>query len=216
MIYKSKHNPFKIVSMFEEEVANYTGAKYAVAVDNCTNALFLCCMYRSVNGHRVYIPSKTYLSVPQSVIHAGGEVVFNEVYNDWQGWYELYPFNIWDAAKRFTSGMYAIPGSLMCLSFHSKKILDIGKGGMVLTDDYEAAEWLKKARYEGRSEKNYKDDCIKELGWNMYMAPEQAARGLTLMSNLPLFNTDLPEEGGYMDLSKYPIFEHCEKLNERL
>ena len=26
----------------------------------------------------------------------------------------------------------------------------------------------------------YKDDIIKSLGWNMYMTPEQAARGLEL------------------------------------
>ena len=31
------HNPFKVVQLFEEEVADYTGAKYAVSVDSCTN-----------------------------------------------------------------------------------------------------------------------------------------------------------------------------------
>ena len=29
--------------MFEEEIAAYTGAKYAITVDSCTNALFLVC-----------------------------------------------------------------------------------------------------------------------------------------------------------------------------
>ena len=43
---KPLHNPYKIVKMFEEEVARYTGAKYAVSVDSCTNALFLCLMYQ--------------------------------------------------------------------------------------------------------------------------------------------------------------------------
>jgi hypothetical protein len=28
-----KHNPYKIVQMFEEEIALYTGAKYAVSVE---------------------------------------------------------------------------------------------------------------------------------------------------------------------------------------
>ena len=41
----------------------------------------------------------------------------------------------------------------MGLSFHIKKQLPIGKGGMILTDDQQAVEWFKKARYEGRSEK---------------------------------------------------------------
>jgi dTDP-4-amino-4,6-dideoxygalactose transaminase len=68
--YKCLHNPFKVVRMFEEEVAHYTGAPYAVSVDSCTSALMLVCKYLEVK--EVTIPSKTYLSVPQSIIHAGG------------------------------------------------------------------------------------------------------------------------------------------------
>ena len=45
--------------MFEEEVAEYTGAPYAVAVDSCTNALFLCCKFFDVD--EVTIPKETYL-----------------------------------------------------------------------------------------------------------------------------------------------------------
>ena len=93
----------------------------------------------------------------------------------------------------------------MCLSFHIKKHLKIGKGGMILTDDIIAAEWFKKARYEGRSEKFYKDDSIDEMGWNMYMTPEQAARGLALFDTVK--NKDIPdlkmEEQGYPDLSTW-------------
>ena len=32
---KPKHNPYKIVRMFEEEVAEYTGSKYAVLYTKC-------------------------------------------------------------------------------------------------------------------------------------------------------------------------------------
>ena len=45
-----KHNPYKIVQMFEEEMAIYTGAKYAVAVSSCTDALLMCCAYEKVKG----------------------------------------------------------------------------------------------------------------------------------------------------------------------
>ena len=37
------HSPYKVVKMFEEEIAHYTGAPYAVSVNSCTNALFLAC-----------------------------------------------------------------------------------------------------------------------------------------------------------------------------
>ena len=207
-----KHNPYKIVQMFEEEIAEYAGSPYAVSVDSCTNALFLICKYLKVS--KVTIPSKTYLSVPMSIIHAGGEVIFdkNEKTNHWQGIYQLKPYPIYDAAKRLTSNMY-IPGSYMGLSFHIKKHLGIGKGGMILTDDKKAVEWFKKARYEGRSEKYYKEDSIEHLGWNMYMTPQEAAQGLCLMQNYPEHNKDLIENNGYRDLTKFPVFKKCKVIN---
>lgn len=203
---KSLHNPYKIVKMFEEEIADYTGSPYAVSVDSCTNALFLCCKYLKVK--EVEIPSKTYLSVPQSIINSGGEVVFNPSLNDWKGIYQLSPYPIYDSAKRFTSEMY-IPGSLMCISFHIKKHLKIGKGGMILTDSKEAVEWFKMARYEGRSEKLYYDDNISEMGWNMYMTPQEAAHGLALMQNISWDNPDLDENNGYRDLREFKLFKDC-------
>ena len=195
-----KHNPYKIVRMFEEEIAEYTGAEYAISVDSCTNALFLCCKYLDVS--EVTIPKNTYISVPQSVLHAGGKVKFEEV--DWTGIYQLKPYPIFDAAKRFTSKMY-MPGTYMCLSFHIKKHLKIGKGGMILTDNPDAAQWLKRARYEGRNEVDYQDDDITFLGWNMYMTPLEAAQGLMLMQNMPEKNEDLVEV--YPDLTRNTLFK---------
>lgn len=204
---KTINNPYKVVQMFEEEVAYYTGAPYAVSVDSCTNALFLCCKYLNVKD--VIIPSKTYLSVPMSIIHSGGDVIFDttEETNHWSGLYQLKPYPIWDSAKRLTSGMY-MPGQFMCLSFHIKKPLAIGKGGMILTDSLDAVNWFKKARYEGRSEKFYKQDDIEFCGWNMYMFPLLAARGLELMQNYPEHVTDIQEINGYRDLTEFTVFKN--------
>jgi dTDP-4-amino-4,6-dideoxygalactose transaminase len=212
-IRRPKTNPFKIVQMFEEEVADYTGAKYAVSVDNCTNALFLVCKYLNVGD--VVIPSKTYLSVPQSIIHAGGNVIFDRTNdtNEWKGVYQLKPYPIYDSAKRFTSDMY-IPNTFMCLSFHIKKHLKISKGGMILTDNEDAVKWFKKARYEGRSEKLYHQDDIDMLGWNMYMSPQQASHGLSLMQNIPTHNDDLGENDGYRDLTEFTVFKNYKTIDE--
>jgi dTDP-4-amino-4,6-dideoxygalactose transaminase len=98
-----------------------------------------------------------------------------------------------------------IPGTFMCLSFHIKKNLGIGKGGMILTDNKEAVDWFKKARYEGRSEKYYKEDNISSLGWNMYMTPPDAADGLWLMSSMSKHNEDTIED--YPDLTKNDLFK---------
>jgi dTDP-4-amino-4,6-dideoxygalactose transaminase len=206
---KPIHNPYKIVKMFEEEVADYTGAPYAISVDSCTSALFLCCKYLEVSD--VIIPSKTYLSVPQSIINSGGNVIFDPSTNDWRGVYQLKPYPIYDAAKRFTSGMY-IPNTFMCLSFHIKKHLKIGKGGMILTDNKEAADWFKESRYEGRSEKLYHEDDIKHIGWNMYMTPQEASHGLSLMQNIEWSYPDLDENNGYRDLRDFSLFKNCKTI----
>lgn len=189
--------------MFEEEVASYTGAPFAVSVDSCTNALFLCLKYLKAEGMEIEVPKKTYLSVPMSIIHAGAKPTFKDV--EWSGIYQLKPLPLYDAAKRFTSGMY-IPGSFMCLSFHIKKMLGIGKGGMVLTSDMAAVNWLTKARYEGRSQIKYRDDNIEMPGWNMYMTPQQAAHGLCLLQNYPEHAPDMKEAGGYRDLTTNKLF----------
>ena len=84
---------------------------------------------------------------------------------------------------------------------------------MILTDDPDAVDWFKRARYEGRGEVFYKEDNIKTLGWNMYMTPEQAARGLTLLQNYPTHNTDQEEFGGYLDLTQFEIFTNNQTIN---
>lgn len=198
--------------MFEEEIAEYTGASYAVAVDSCTSALFLVCKYLKVK--EVTIPSKTYLSVPMSIIQSGGEVVFDKrpETNHWTGIYQLKPYPIYDSAKRLTSNMY-IKNSYMCLSFHIKKTLPIGKGGMILTDNEDAVRWFKKARYEGRSEKFYKEDDISTIGWNMYMTPVEAAQGLSLLQNYPDHVPDNMEINGYRDLTEFTIFKENRSIS---
>jgi len=194
--------------MFEETVADYCGSKYAVSTDSCTDAILICCSY--LNVKEVTIPSRTYLSIPQSIMHAGGTVKFRDY--DWTGIYQLEPYPLWDAAKRFTSNMY-IPDSYMCLSFHIKKNLKIGKGGMILTDDEESAIWFKKFRYEGRGQCMHHEDIIELNGYNAYMTPEQAARGLSLMQNYPDHVEDVPfneKELMYRDLREFPLFKDCE------
>lgn len=200
-----RNNPYQIVKMFEEEIAEYTGAPYAVSLDSCTNSLFLCLKYLNIaEGMKIDVPKKTYLSVPMSIIHAGGIPRFTDM--EWSGIYQLKPLPVYDSAKKLTSTMY-IKDSYMCLSFHIKKLLSIGKGGMILTDDKDAVDWFKKARYEGRSEKFYKDDDIDMIGWNMYMTPQQAAHGLALMQNYPQYVPDMGEAGGYKDLTTMTVFK---------
>ena len=82
---------------------------------------------------------------------------------------------------------------------------------MILTDDPAMVDWIKRARYEGRSELQYHEDKIESEGWNMYMTPEQATRGLMLMQNYPQHAKDIAEDPPYRDLREFSIFKPSEE-----
>ena len=190
---------FAVVESFEEAMAEFAGSRYGIAVDSCSTALFLSCVYREVA--EVTIPARTYISVPAAIVHAGGKVRFEDF--AWKGAYRLEPTDITDSALRMRRGMFW--GGLYCVSFHARKHIRIGRGGMVLTDDALAANWLRKARFDGRTGSiPFMEDQVTFLGWNAYMTPEQAARGLQQLEHHPDDAPDL--EPDYPDLSKLPVF----------
>ena len=198
----------KITAEFEQELCKYTGSPYAVAVDSCSSALFLSLKYVDVKGKTLQIPKHTFPGVPCVIIHAGAKPEFID--SKAEGAYRIGDTPVMDSALRFTWNMY-IPDSLMCVSFTGPhKHLKLGKGGAILTDDPKAVEWLKRARNFGRNEVSYHDDTLDRLGWNMWMLPEIAAKGIFLMwqfydrySN-PLENEDLQIE--YPDLTRHPAY----------
>lgn len=203
--------PWDNVSRFEEIIAEYTGSKYAVATDSCTNAIFLCLNYFKPDRRYIFqpveVPKHTYLSVPMMVRHADYGLKF--VDKKWYGMYELSPYPIYDSATRFTEGMYKDHDHFQCISFHYKKYIPIGRGGMILTDDKQAVKWLKQARYDGRSSISFNDMTdVSVCGWHMFMTPEQAARGMELFYRLPKQNDNLATWKDYPDVSQFTCFKN--------
>ena len=234
-------DPFRVVRDFESALCDYTGAPFAVTTTSCTMALLLAVAWHlrrldpqpSAIGNwdttklshpytirvearavpQIGIPKRTYVSVPQSIIHAGGRPVFYD--QDWRGMYRLEPLPVWDSARWLTGGMYQQPddgprvakGSMFCLSFHWGKTLGIQQGGAILHDDPKADKWLRRARFDGRTEGVApKDDHFDMIGWHAYMSPEIAAEGLVRLSHLPLHNDPLPNDD-YPDLSLMDCFK---------
>ena len=193
-------HPFNVVRDFETELCRYTGARYAVAVNSCTMALLLACARHGVE--KVTLPKYTYVGVPQSVLHAGGTVEFEDC--GWTGEYQLKPYPIWDSARRFTGSMYR-PGKTQCVSFHASKILSLEQGGAILHDDWQADNWYRKARFDGRTEGVHPRDDAITRGWHCYMSPSVAAQGLLRLYSLPKKNADLPNSD-YSDLSLIGCF----------
>jgi dTDP-4-amino-4,6-dideoxygalactose transaminase len=208
---------YKITEEFEKSLSDYTGSPYVVTLDNMSNALFLALYYeknvkKSITNEYIKIPSRTYPSVPCEIIHAGLKVDFYPVDGKTiKGAYQLQNSNVWDSALRFSADMY-IPGQHMCISFTGPyKHFKLSKGGAILTDSLDAYHWFKRARYSGRRECSYHDDYFDMIGWNFYMMPELAARGLLLMNQFYNLdgtkkqNSDL--ELPYPDLSQFEIYK---------
>lgn len=196
-------NPYQVVRDFETALCDYTGAKYAVALNCCTNAIQLCVEWHKAKT--VEMPRRSYVSVPQAIIRAGAKVTFRD--EDWIGMHQLRPWPIFDAARRFTAGMYTTEGEFLCVSFHWSKILALGLGGAILHDDDAADPILRRMRFDGRTEGiTPENDTFPVLGIHAYMTPGIAADGLMRLSLLPKHNADLPNSP-YPDLSKIELFQ---------
>ena len=91
------------VAEFEEKFAVYTGAKYAVAVSNCTTALHLAMIVAGVGpGDEVICPSMSYIATANSVKYVGATPVFAEINP------VNYNLDVNDTAKKITSKTKAI------------------------------------------------------------------------------------------------------------
>jgi dTDP-4-amino-4,6-dideoxygalactose transaminase len=165
---------FEVIKEFENKIAEFYGSPYAVATDCCTHAIELCLRYKEVKKYTV--PPKTYPSIPNLAEKIGIEFEWEE--QDWEDYYYLGGTNIIDAAVLWKDNSY-IPNSLMCLSFQFQKHLSLGRGGMILTDDKESKDELKKMSYDGRlPDIPWTEQNISTMGYHYYMTPETATLGL--------------------------------------
>jgi perosamine synthetase len=81
---------------------------------------------------------------------------------------------------------------LTCFSFHPRKSITTGEGGVITTDDPKAAAWLHRIRSHGAStsdlhrhrSKTVEFEEYRELGYNYRMTDVQAAIGIVQMRKL--------------------------------
>jgi dTDP-4-amino-4,6-dideoxygalactose transaminase len=202
-------DPWDWVTLFEKEVADYCGSQYAIACDSNTNAIRLLLHYFNITGKEITIPANTYVSVPNQIILSGNKPKFEDI--KWSGMYELGNTKIIDAATAFYKEMSeGYEDKYMILSFHFKKILNIGQGGMILTNDEEFNLWARPMIYDGRhKDKLYQDDEFECIGWHMYMSPESAKRGLEIFHSDKIkdYNEPCGSSETYKDLRKQKIYQ---------
>lgn len=219
------------VEEFEQKFFEYAGAKYAVAISNCTTALHLAFIVAGVaEGDEVICPSLSYIATANSILHAGAKPVFAEVE-------ESYNMDVRHAESLITPKTKAIlivhqigmpadidafkklcekhnlkliedaacavgsvykekkigsHSELVCFSFHPRKVITTGDGGMITTSNQEYYNRLKLLRQHGMSVSDrvrHQSSKIifeehTEVGYNYRMTDIQAAVGIKQLEKL--------------------------------
>ena len=220
------------VAEFEKKFAEYTGAKYAVAVSNCTTALHLAMIVSGIGpGDEVICPSMSYIATANVIKYVGAKPVFAEINP------ANYNLDVHDAEKKISPKTKAIllvhqigmpadidafrelavkhnikliedaacaagsayKGSkigshsdLVCFSFHPRKVISTGDGGMITTNNEAYYNRMKLLRQHGmsvndrarhESSKIIFEDHL-EVGYNYRLTDIQASVGILQLEKL--------------------------------
>lgn len=193
---------FDKIEQFEQALAEYTGAPYAIMTDCCTHAIELCLRYDKVE-FCAFTPY-TYLSIPMLMRKLKIQYYY-EGDDQWIGEYKFRKTRIWDSARRLEENMYR-PGQMQCLSFGHTKPLHIGRGGAILLDDKEAYDAIIRMRYDGRdlNIRPWEEQKTFKVGYHYKPTPEEAVQGLALLQGVK-FDKPKPVFHHYPDLRQITI-----------
>ena len=193
---------FNTITNFENKIASFFGAPFAVAVDSCTHGVELSLRY--TNAKKIFCPKRTYISIPFLSNKLGIKLEWLD--NNWVDFYYLTE-NVIDAAVLWKSNSY-VPNTFMSVSFQYQKHLSLGRGGIILCDNKHDAEQLKKMSYDGRLPNiPWRNQNIDMIGYHYYMTPETAEQGLI---KLPMAIKNKPKEwsvNDWPDLTQMYVFK---------
>lgn len=194
---------FGVVKEFEEKIADFFGAPFAVAVDCCTHGIELCLRYKNVQ--KIKVPVNTYISVPLLSKKLNIELEWKE--ENWQDYYYLGDTSIVDAAVLWEKDSY-IKDTYMCISFQFRKHLSLGRGGAILCQTKKDYEILKKMSYDGRiPDIPWAEQNISTVGYHYYMTPETAKLGIKKLPDAILSTPRKWNLSDWPDLRKMEVFK---------
>ena len=221
-----------MVEKFEQAVADFVGAKHAVAVSSGTAALH-CAMYAAGigPGDEVILPPMTFVATANAVVFQGGTPVFADVDADTL---LINPAEVEKKISPKTKAIIAVDyagqpcdydalraiadrhnliliadachslgaeykekkvgtlADLTVFSFHPVKHITTGEGGMVVTDNAEYAEKMRRFRNHGittdhrqRTKAGTWYYEMADLGYNYRLTDFQCALGLSQLQKLP-------------------------------
>lgn len=171
----------RVVRDFEEEFADYVGAKHAVSLSSASAAIFL--LLRGKLTETIRLPSMVPIAVVNAVVNAGKKLTFYDD-TDWVGGsYTLLDNGVWkiiDSAQRIDRDQFrneCDPDDLVFFSFYPTKPLSSSDGGMVVSDDKAIINSIRAISNDGTvstGSKNSWERIVLHPGWKMYMNSLQA------------------------------------------
>ncbi len=237
-----------LTKQFEEAVCDYTGAKYAVAVNSCTSAIHLSMLVYDIGfGDEVICPSYSFIATANGIRHAGAEPRFvdidantlnldpvavsafieseydkNNVSNTTgntlkailtvhqigipsdidalatiakERGLKLIEDNACGLGSTYKNKPLGNSGLCNTLSFHPRKVITSGEGGMLLTNDKILADKASVLRAHGMSISDFARhhatsttfESYEVVGYNYRLTDLQSALGLTQMKHLDEF-----------------------------
>lgn len=160
----------RFVAELERLVAERAGAPYAVAVSNATAGLYLALVAAGVtDGSRVALPAFTFAGTANAVLMAGGVPVWCDVDHTWLMDVEqalasdvdvVMPVHLYGqrvnlaplAGRRVVEDAAQAIGAPVVFgvfSLYGSKTVPAGEGGVVVTHDKQAADWIRAAANHG-------------------------------------------------------------------
>ena len=197
---------FEIVKEFENKIASFFGAPYAVAFDSCTHGIEAC-LYLT-NAKKIIVPKRTYISIPFLAKKMNISLEWKD--ENWKDYYYITE-NIIDAAVLW-KGKSFINGTFMSLSFQYQKHLSLGRGGAVLCSNKNEYDALKKLSYDGRIPgMPWRNQDIESFGLHYYMTPETAQMGIDKLDKAIKKNPKDWKISDWPDLTFLKVFKNENK-----
>ncbi len=178
----------KVVTEFEQAIAELTGFNYAIAVNSATSGLYLLFVCGGKLG-KINVPALTFAATMNAPLLAGVDVKITDVdehtfvMNDMGHCslpvsYAGYPVE-WTSIYRDDAQYLSLVGKQNCssntiscvISTHGIKNITTGEGGVVLTNDSLFAKEIRRMSDHGHGWGNY--------GHNFRMSSLQASLGLS-------------------------------------
>lgn len=200
--HDSGMDPFVQIDLFEQELAQYTGAPYAVATDCCSHAIEMAMRLDQVKS--TSFTAYNYISV--LMIFHKLKIDYTLTDETWQGQYRFHGTRIIDSARQLSKNMY-IPGTITCVSFGRGKPMELHRGGAMLLDDKASYDRLRLWRYDGRdlSISPWVNQRRFPVGFRYKMTPDEAALGREKLSKEE-FNLPQPAWDWYPDCRTIEIY----------